>query len=154
MNIQELRQKIKPGSEILDSSLNASSAQSKILLRGKHYINKYVTDEICIVAVIILVGFAGFGLGRLSLIDEQKTPVSIEYAEMAPANVLSSISDSENQVTIAGGGLLVGSKNGSKYHFPWCSGAQRMKEKNKIWFASKEEAQSAGYEPAKNCKGL
>ena len=130
MNIQELQQKIK------------------------YYMNEYITDEICIVAVIILVGLASFGLGRLSFIDEQKIPVSIEYSKTAPANVLNSTRDFENQTKIATGGLLVASKNGSKYHFPWCSGAQRMKEENKIWFESKKEAQGAGYEPAKNCKGL
>ena len=130
MNIQELQQKIK------------------------YYMGEYITDEIYIVAVIVLVGLSAFGLGRLSFIEEQKIPVSIEYAKTAPANVLNSTRDFENQTEIAAGGLLVASKNGSKYHFPWCSGAQRMKEENKIWFESKEEAQSAGYEPAKNCKGL
>jgi len=52
------------------------------------------------------------------------------------------------------GGKYVASKNGSKYHFPWCSGATRMKEENKIWFETKEAAEKAGYGPAANCKGL
>ncbi|MFH1608762.1 MAG: hypothetical protein ABH951_01935, partial [Patescibacteria group bacterium] len=51
-------------------------------------------------------------------------------------------------------GLLVGSKNGTKYHYPWCSGALRIKEENKVWFNSMEEARQAGYTPAANCKGL
>ncbi|OHA15361.1 MAG: hypothetical protein A3G52_00010 [Candidatus Taylorbacteria bacterium RIFCSPLOWO2_12_FULL_43_20] len=51
-------------------------------------------------------------------------------------------------------GLLVGSKTSDKYHYPWCSGALRMKEENKIWFKSAEEARAAGYTPAGNCKGL
>jgi hypothetical protein len=29
-----------------------------------------------------------------------------------------------------------------------------MKEENKIWFASKEEAKKKGYHPAGNCPGL
>lgn len=48
----------------------------------------------------------------------------------------------------------VASKNGTKYHLPTCSGAKRIKEENKIWFDSKTEAEQAGYEPAKNCKGI
>jgi methylphosphotriester-DNA--protein-cysteine methyltransferase len=54
----------------------------------------------------------------------------------------------------ASGGRIVASKTGAKYHLPWCSGAQTMKEENKIWFDSPEEARAAGYTPAANCKGL
>lgn len=50
--------------------------------------------------------------------------------------------------------ILVASKNGSKYHFPWCSGALRIREENKLVFGSREEALEAGYTPASNCKGL
>jgi hypothetical protein len=48
----------------------------------------------------------------------------------------------------------VASKNSTKYHLPWCSGAARIAEENKVWFASKEEAAAAGYAPAANCKGI
>lgn len=51
-------------------------------------------------------------------------------------------------------GVYVGSKNGTKYHLPWCSGAKNIKEENKIWFGSKEDAASKGYSPASNCKGI
>ena len=46
------------------------------------------------------------------------------------------------------------SKRGKKYHLPWCSGAINMSEKNKIFFENKEDAEKAGYTPAKNCEGL
>ena len=52
------------------------------------------------------------------------------------------------------GGQVVASKNGTKYHFPWCSGAKTISEANKIYFNSIEEAGAAGYTPAANCKGL
>jgi methylphosphotriester-DNA--protein-cysteine methyltransferase len=48
----------------------------------------------------------------------------------------------------------VASKSGKAYHLPWCSGAQRIKEANKIYFASKAEAEQAGYTPAANCPGI
>jgi len=48
----------------------------------------------------------------------------------------------------------VGSKNSNKYHLPWCSGARRIAEHNKVWFSSKAEAEAAGYTPAGNCKGI
>lgn len=45
----------------------------------------------------------------------------------------------------------VGSKNSNVYHLPDCPGAKRIKEENKRCFSSKEEAEKAGYRPAKNC---
>ncbi len=57
-------------------------------------------------------------------------------------------------VSTSTGGKYVASKSGSAYHFPWCSGAKRIKEANKIYFNTKEEAEKAGYRPAGNCKGL
>jgi hypothetical protein len=57
-------------------------------------------------------------------------------------------------VSSEAGGKYVASKSGSAYHFPWCSGAKRIKEENKIYFNTKEEAEKAGYHPAGNCKGL
>lgn len=51
-------------------------------------------------------------------------------------------------------GAYVASRSGTAYHLPWCVGALRIREENKIWFSSKEEAEQKGYHPAKNCKGL
>ncbi len=51
-------------------------------------------------------------------------------------------------------GAYVGSKNGTKYHLPWCGSAKLIKEENRVWFASKEEAEKAGYIPASTCKGI
>lgn len=55
---------------------------------------------------------------------------------------------------INGEKTYVASKNGARYHYPWCSGAQNIKEENKLWFATKEAAEAAGYTPAQNCDGL
>jgi len=110
---------------------------------------KYINNDVFIVAVILFVGLISFGLGRLSVISENKIPVSVEKLAGAVVNTqLSTPSvDSEEK-------LFVVSKNGTKYHYPWCSGAQRINEENKIWFDTKEEAEKAGYTPAANCKGL
>ena len=70
--------------------------------------------------------------------EEQKTPLQEEQKE----------SDTTGQKK------FVASKNGSVYHYPWYPGAQQIKEENKIYFNSKEEAEKAGYRPAKNCPGL
>lgn len=114
-------------------------------------------DDVFTVFIIILVGLGGFGLGRLSLLEENKEPVRIEYpisSNIPQGQDLSENKPSQDQFAAISGGDLVASVKGAKYHFPWCSGAQRIKEENKIWFATKEEAEKAGYGPAANCKGL
>ncbi len=94
------------------------------------------------VLVLILVAFGSFSLGRLSITETAKPAVSIAVAaETEPAR-------------IAAGGLIVASKSGTAYHFPWCSGATQIKPENRIWFADEEAAQKAGYAPSKSCKGL
>lgn len=45
--------------------------------------------------------------------------------------------------------LFVGSVNSNLYHHKDCSTANRIKEENKIWFGSTEEAEAAGYSPSK-----
>ncbi len=127
---------------------------------------KPIENELFIVLAIILVALISFGLGRLSKIRENKTPITIENAsESTPqepaigdkaAGGSSGGANYGGSTSIVGSNekLYVASKNGTKYHFPWCSGAQTIKEENKIWFSTKEEAEKAGYTPAANCKGL
>lgn len=95
-----------------------------------------------IVAVVFLVAFASFGLGRFSALEEAQPLISILQASDAKAR------------SFAPGGLIVASRAGSTYHYPWCAGAAQIAARNQIWFQSEQEAQKAGYVPAKNCKGL
>lgn len=96
--------------------------------------------EIFISLSFILVAFISFGLGRLSVLQEEKQPIFIEQTASAEFPPIDKI--------------LVGSKNSDKYHYVWCSGAKKISEDNKIFFSSKEEAESSGYMPAANCEGL
>lgn len=123
--------------------------------KSKYKIDELSRSELYTIALIILIGFAGFGLGRLSLIEENKEDVKIEFPEYLSASVLNGQkTDKEITSTIITQGLIVASKNSSKYHYPWCSGGKSISEQNKIYFDSIEEALKAGYTPAKNCKGL
>ncbi len=108
--------------------------------------------DLLIVSIIILSSLASFGLGRLSKIEENRLPIMIESASSTLQAAVYTVAAADAS-SKAGGGY-VASKNGSKYYFPWCGGAQKISEKNKITFASKEEAEKAGYQPAANCKGL
>ena len=110
--------------------------------------------------IVILVAFSSFGLGRLSKIEESQIPLSIQQNNNL-ATISETIGDSPKsvgakppQILLSNGGKYVASKNSTKYHAPWCSGAKRIKEENKIWFNNKEEAEVMGYTPASNCKGI
>ena len=123
------------------------------------------------VAVIILVGLSAFGLGRLSVMEERREPVVVEdksqnadggaAAAGAPPQSVSVITSVNGQTpTISNttspvlGGRLVASRNGTKYYLPWCSGATKITDANKIWFNSEADARVKGYQPATNCKGI
>ena len=109
------------------------------------------------VLLIILVGFASFGLGRLSAIHENTPKIRLETPQTTP--IESDIKPVQNQpkpelqASPASGSVVV-SKHGEVYHAPWCSGAKRISEANKVWYDSEEAAKKAGYRPAANCKGL
>ncbi len=94
-------------------------------------------------AVVFLIGIGSFGLGRLSALEEVRPPVALTQApqEASPRGLYI-------------GGLLVASRTGSVYYYPWCSGAQKILPQNQRWFESEAAAQKAGYAPSKACKGL
>ena len=113
--------------------------------------------DILVVSVIILVAVAGFAIGRISVLSEMgQGSLVFKRAPMVPKNT-ASVAGAVAEIeipTMTTGGQLLASKNGTKYYFPWCGGVSRIKEENKVWFASEEEARKAGFEPAENCTGL
>lgn len=92
--------------------------------------------------VVLLVAIICFGLGRLSAAEAQSQPITLRVASTT------------NDRPLYVGGEIVASRSGSAYYYPWCSGAARIAERNKVWFKSESEASKAGYAPAKTCKGL
>lgn len=111
---------------------------------------------------IFLVGMGSFGLGRLSVIWPQKESITITDTETNAATMPDGTPDSATTSagsdikdrTISAQGKYIASKSGSYYHFPWCPGALRIKDANKIWFQTKAEAEGRGLKPAANCPGL
>ena len=87
--------------------------------------------EIWTVLIIILVGLSCFGLGRLSIIFESKTPISIKYDD--PSSMVgdstSNISNTKSSSNTCDG-CVIASKTGKKYHYPWCSSAGTISEQN------------------------
>ena len=92
-----------------------------------------------------------WGLIKYGEINFNRVPVRIENLNQS-AMITKSLVVSNDQGR--GGGTVVASKNGTKYYWPWCSGANRIKASNQVSFISIAAARAAGYTPASNCKGL
>ncbi|GMQ95214.1 MAG: hypothetical protein BMS9Abin13_327 [Patescibacteria group bacterium] len=148
-------------------SIKNITLKIKVFIHEKWEALNVPKEDLFVALLIVLVAFGSFGLGRLSKMGELKEPIRIEMQGASIAGAIQAknavleapggngpdIPDTNN-AALTQEGFLVGSKNGTKYHFPWCSGAKRIKEENKVTFQNGEEAQRAGYTPAKNCKGL
>lgn len=126
--------------------------------RGKERIEELLQDRrdvftgLCAILALLL----GFSFGRYA------RPRGIDSAPAnlvsLPSCIVASAANAAKQATeeLGGGetgeGMVVGSRNGSKYHYPWCPGASQIKNENKITFESEVAAQNAGYSKAANCK--
>ncbi len=96
-----------------------------------------------LIVMVFLTSAGSFCLGRLSALEDARPPVSIREAPI-----------DQKLLAIPLGGQFVGSRTGGVYYYPWCAGAQKIPDASQVWFSSEEAAQKAGYQAAKNCKGL
>ena len=99
--------------------------------------------------ILLLAASLSFGLGRLSKIEDNQRPITIEQNDVA--NPTLEIQNPVSKITSKINGQFVASKNGTRYYRVNCAGVNRIKEENKIWFQTVEEAKRAGYAPAANC---
>lgn len=158
MSIKESKNKIKPDTE---SPYEEEIEEEIFDLEVKDRAGS-LKKHIFMGLLIVLTAVGSFGLGRLSFYKSEKTSPEILFFDSRASAVLSLDKiDNLNNEKILGAeknvpenSIVVGSKNSDKYHYPWCSGAKRIAEANKIVFSSIEEARKAGYVPASNCKGL
>jgi hypothetical protein len=116
-----------------------------------------VTTLICL-CIVVLVGLASFGLGRLSVVDNsdksnfklENDNTSLVKEEIGNSHL--SGNDVELDPSLLKKRMYVASKNGKLYYSVGCSGAKRISEKNEIWFATKIEAEKAGFTLSASCK--
>lgn len=125
-----------------------------------------VPKDLLLVGIVLLFSTASFGLGMLAeremgagqgdgfFIEAASSTVSAAVAE-APLVSASVVAPAASAAAIAPAtGKYIASKNGTKYYLPSCSGAKRIKEANRVWFATVADAVQAGYSAASNCPGL
>jgi hypothetical protein len=104
---------------------------------------------------LVLVGLTAFGLGRLSVIGEEGPRLIVRLPDgttQTAATYAATVATKAPVAPEAAAGEIVASKNGTKYYTPGCSGSSRIKEENKVFFATIESAEAAGYSKAANCQ--
>ena len=112
----------------------------------------FTSTLLCVIAVL------AFFLGRFSIGDQVVAVPAVTQVGAALVPLVAT--SSTGTATVPAIPLTeamakyVGSKSGTKYHLVTCAGAKRIKDENKIFFVSVEEAEAAGYSPASNCPGL
>jgi hypothetical protein len=141
-----------------------------------------VKDEsrtISIILILILTSSLSYGLGRMNssinsnqgnggmaLVDCTQSPArlvglldqsEISVSQTAATGKVSETirySEGEEGKTIkkVRDGQVFASKKGKKYYYSWCSGGNRIKPANRVFFDNAALAEAAGYTIAASCK--
>lgn len=156
MSLNEFIRKIKSYNKLEEKELFILDTEGNPLNVG-------LFSKIFLSLFILLISILSFGLGRLSK-NTTNFDIVIKYdpkmtlIENNEKSIYTGAGKSEIQSlpkansNFSGDGLVIASKNGSKYHHIHCPGAKQIKEENKIEFASARDAEASGYTLAGNCK--
>lgn len=128
----------------------------KIKSKITNWLESNKGKDILTVIIVILVGLGSFELGRLSK-ENGTSGVKIEYQNQnsaQEANALSSANFSKKSSATENfaGKIFFASNRGSKYYSVGCSAGKTIKQENRIYFTTKEEAEKAGYELSSSCR--
>lgn len=104
--------------------------------------------------LLIVMLFLAFLLGFLTGKSRQAPSVVLSCSpDVLQTLTIPVASLSHNAITREGSvvakkpstGTFVGSKNGTKYYTPGCSGTKRINPENYVWFSTVQDAQLQGY---------
>jgi len=107
------------------------------------------STKYAIYAILALVFLVGLGIGFLINNNEPSQIIIDKNIKIGlPDSDSSQVIDANNYKIL---GNFLASINGKAYYPKDCAAANRIKEENRIWFNTKEEAELQGYQPAQNC---
>lgn len=126
----------------------------------KHFIDSEKGKDTLIILIVILVGLGSFELGRLSK-ENNSEGLKIEYTGTnmpqslgnQPASPISASTntkglDSQNSTSEKN---YFASSRGSKYYSVGCSAGKTIKQENRVYFSTGEEAEASGYTLSSSC---
>lgn len=128
----------------------------------KHKFVKQIEGPMFILSAILIGGSAYF-IGNIQANDSQESAIQIIYPDAiavksrtnsTPTEAIKTqeeITEKKDQKVITN---IVASKNGKRYYYSNCSGINRIKQENRIYFNNREEAEAKGLTLASGCKAL
>lgn len=104
--------------------------------------------------IVVCVGVACYGF---ALTGTHAAPPTLDTTKRVPYmnehpdahNATARVADTGS--SLPAGSTIVASKNGTKYHYVWCSSARRIALKNRRYFIDAAAAERAGYTRASTC---
>ena len=149
MSLHDSQEKINPVKD------REGSQRPSVFNGVKQFLGSEKGKDIVIVFIVILVGLGSFELGRLSK-ENNKEGLKIEYTDpnmTQTANIISTVSNDENGASINNTGKnFFASSRGSKYYSLGCSAGKTIKQENRVYFTTGEEAEVAGYTLSSSCR--
>lgn len=121
----------------------------------KSFLESEQGKNLIIILIIILVGLGSFELGRMSK-NKPENLSNIDFSSQT-SNTLNSGENTllEQKYEFEGvnleGRAYFASKRGSKYYPFGCSAGKSIKEENRVYFDTEQEAQKAGYSKSSSC---
>lgn len=126
----------------------------KAVIRRARELAGRVPRDTLVLAVLLGASSGSFALGYAAGLEASPAGESVTVVPPAAAPAAAGAAGSAAGSAAVVEGRFVASKNGTRYYLPACSGATRISEKNKVWFASAAAAEARGYTPAANCPML
>ncbi len=115
----------------------------------KHFIASNTGKDILTVLIVILVGLGSFGLGRLSKVSSQ---AGLKVSYEGEREEIGQISPNIDISPKTQNGAFFGSNKGSKYYSLGCAAGKTIKQENRVYFNTSDEAEAAGYTLSTSCK--
>lgn len=112
------------------------------------------TSSILYLISFLLIGIISYRIGSNQKLNNLEANISIIYPNESAIIKETSESKDNNDVisNISSSKSIIASKSGKVYYTADCSGSNRIKDENKVYFQTKEEAQSVGLTLSKTCK--
>ncbi len=95
-----------------------------------------------LVGILIFTAFSSFYVGYIAQIETSPNDYQFEPR---------STQSDPKAIIQATDGAFIASQNGTKYYPKECIGAKRIKEPNRVYFETADDAESQGYSLASGC---
>lgn len=146
---------ITDSSEKINPVRNRGSLRALAISNGvKQFLESDKGKDILVVIIVILVAVASFELGRMSK-GSSIRGLKVEYPENSQNSSETSLSPNTveaSAISVNFDKNFFASKRGKKYYSISCSAGKTIKEQNRIYFKTGEEAEAAGFVLSSACK--